>query len=180
MISTSCMKLKQSYIFHKNANYIPSSSLLYKQKWFGRSLEERRPNYSFVVLPWKYKQSTSCFHRLQSFTAQKHWQTQVIAEFSCCPFLKLFLKYRSCMWDLAWSYSNAVIILNLFVTLPFSVSAGNRSRNAEMPYEKLCLVSLFWWEIEYSRNFLSDPFFIRFLACFLDNKVFPSLNHQVF
>lgn len=166
MISTSCMKLKQSYIFHKNANYIPSSSLLYKQKWFGRSLEERRPNYSFVVLPWKYKQSTSCFHRLQSFTAQKHWQTQVIAEFSCCPFLKLFLKYRSCMWDLAWSYSNAVIILNLFVTLPFSVSAGNRSRNAEMPYEKLCLVSLFLMRNRIFQKLLEWPFLYKVLSLF--------------
>lgn len=82
MISKVCMKLKQGYIFHKNANCIPSSSLLYKEEWFGRSLEERRPNNSFVALPWKYKykQNTSCFHRLQSFTAQKHHRARDIAD----------------------------------------------------------------------------------------------------
>lgn len=82
MISTTCMKLKQGYIFHKNAKGIPSSSFLYKEEWFGRSLEERRPNNSFVALPWKYehKQSTSCFHRLQSFTAQKHHTAWHVAD----------------------------------------------------------------------------------------------------
>lgn len=79
------MKLKQGYIFH-NANDIPSSSLLCKEEWFGRSLEERRPNNSFVALPWKYKHrappaSTDSSHsQLKSTTEHKMQQTQVTAE----------------------------------------------------------------------------------------------------
>lgn len=149
MISKACMKLKQGYIFHKNANYIPST-LLYKEEWFGRSLEERRPNNSFVTLPWKYKykQSTSCFHRLQSFTAQKHHKPWDVADpgNSRIQLLPPF-------WNFPWNVDHLFEIqhaltamLSLFWTclwLSFSVSAGNRSRNTEMPHKRLCDVSLF-------------------------------------
>lgn len=82
-------------------------------------------------------------------------------------------------WNFSWSPSHfymiqhglakALVILHLCASLPFSVSAGNTRKSTEMPYEVLlfCFVFsffLFWREIENSRNLLSEPVFIRFLA----------------
>lgn len=147
-------------------------------------------------------QSTSCFHRLQSFTAQKHHRAQDAADPGnsriAAPFLKLFLKCRSFVWDSACSYCNAVIILNLIVSLPSPVSAGNKALILRCHTKSYVLFPVFWWEIENSRNFSSEPVFLRFLACFfffykkviLSFVKLPSLlrggqwsttlNHQVF
>lgn len=111
MISTTCMKLKQGYIFH-NTNYNPSSSFLYKEECFGRSLKEKRPNNSFVALPWKYKQSTSCFYRLQSFTAQKQLGAQDIAD-SGNSRIQLLLPF----WNFSWSEDHVCEIQHVLTAM---------------------------------------------------------------
>lgn len=177
MISTASIRSTRScnkaIFFHENATPIPSTNPLYEEEWFGRSLEKRDQ-----TTPESYCHGDTNTNRAPpaAYTSSKAPYTKRCnrprssGNSIASPFLKLLLKSKSFLYDPAWSWDNALVILHLCASLPFSVSAGEYKKeywNAIWRVVVLCFFFhsfFFWREIENSRNLLSEPVFIRFLA----------------